>query len=332
MTLSAPRIFRLAAGDLEDRLAAVLALPAASRFEVETTPLGGNAWNTASVLRHRIHFADGRAPVECVEKKLRKVLGVGAFEPVMQAWVAQSQGEGQRLRTPHLGVIDTPRATFLYSQNVSGAHAHLARMAPEAGAGIAEGEAASAHALHAAPPAGAWRLDFFRPWTLRRPRYHLEPALRRAEAGPQREVPRLVRAMQPRLRQMAREAQASPSCSSHLDLISKNLIVNERGLHLIDWGEGRIGRHGFDAGSYLHRLLRANEMQVFEAARAAFLQSYFAHLPADVDAAQVRRNMLFFLALRTACHFLRPDVLRSDAPGVEAKLAWLHAQIEPSAG
>ena len=331
MTPSAPRIFRLAAGDLRARLAAVLALPAGGGFEVQTTALGGNAWNTASVQCHRIRFTDGRAPLECVEKKLRKVLAVGAFEPVMQAWVAQLQREGQRLRTPHLGVIDTPRATFLYSQNVSGAHAHLARMAPEAGAGIAESEAASASALCAAPPAGAWRLDFFRPWTLQRPRYHLGRALRRADDG-HKEVARLVRAMQPHLQRMAREAQASPPCSSHLDLISKNLIVNERGLHLIDWGEGRIGRYGFDAGSYLHRLLRANEMRVFEAARATFLQSYFAHLPADVDARQVRRNMLFFLALRTACHFLRPDVLRADASGVGDKLAWLRAQIDPSAG
>lgn len=330
MTPSAPSIFRLAAGDLEARLAAVLALPAGSRFEVQTTALGGNAWNTASVHCHRIRFADGRAPVECVEKKLRKLAGIGAFEPVMQAWVARLQREGQRLRTPHLGVIETPLATFLYSEHVSGAHAHLARMAPEAATGIAEREAASAGHLRAAPPPGAWRMDFFRPWTLWRPRYHLGLALRRGNASPHEVLP-LVRAMRPHLRRMALEAQASPPCLSHLDLISKNLIANERGLHLIDWGEGRIGRFGFDAGSYLHRLLRANEMRVFEPARATFVQSYFAQLPAGVDAQQVRRNMLFFLALRTACYFLRPDVLRAGAGGMEHKLAWLLAQLEQPA-
>ncbi|MGV3573119.1 MAG: phosphotransferase family protein [Ramlibacter sp.] len=333
MTPSAPSIFRLAAGDLEARLAAVLALPPGSRFEVRTSALGGNAWNTVSVARHRIHFADGRAPVECVEKKLRKVLGVGAYEPVMQAWVARVQREGQRMRTPHLGVIETPRATFLYSENVTGAHAHLALAASECGAGVAEREAASAEHLLALPPSDAptaWRMDFFRPWTLWRPRYNLALALRRRHATPPK-VLRLARAMQPHLRRLALQAQASPRCFSHLDLISKNLIANAQGLHLIDWGEGRIGRFGFDAGSCLHRLLRGNDLATFASARDVLLAGYFAHLPAAVDQERARNNATWFLALRTLCYFLRPEVLRQHrgAPqAIEDKLSMLLAQLE----
>ncbi|HEY8356166.1 MAG TPA: hypothetical protein VIL30_01795, partial [Ramlibacter sp.] len=103
------------------------------------------------------------------------------------------------------------------------------------------------------------------------------------------------------------------------------------GLHLIDWGEARVGRFGFDAGSYLHRMLRGNELGAFGSLRDTFLESYFARLSTAVDVAQVRRNLAWFLALRSVCYFLRPELLRQHraAPrAMEDKLALLLAGLE----
>lgn len=330
------RVFQLRAGSVNERLALLFPSLRGAAFTVDTADLAGNAWNTVSVRHHRVRLADGTQPVECIEKQLAKVAGIPPYEPRMQAWAAAFQVPGQLLRTPHLGVIDTPLSCFLYSQVVSGPHVHMVRSASEAARGIAELEAASAAQLREAtgPDAAASeRLDFFRPWSLWRTRYNLALALAR---GRLRRDPALDGilglALQVRqaLRANAQDVAGSPRCFSHLDMLSKNLIAAPTGLHLIDWGEGRVGRVGFDAGSYLHRLLRGNDPAAYDPWRNAFMGSYLAHLPAGTDQALAQRNAHWFLALRSTCYFLRPDVLRKHraAPReVEAKLALVLAGV-----
>jgi hypothetical protein len=306
-------------------------------FAVETSELGGNAWNTVSVLRHRIVPADGSAPLECVEKRLTKVLGIGPFEPLLQAWVSVLDAGRRLIRTAPLGVVETPLACYVYSEVVTGPHPNLGRIAAHAASGIAQMERASADLVRSLPAFTRRRMDFFGPWSLWRPRYNVALALRRPilRRTPALDgVLQLALQLQPHVRRLAGSAQRSPCCFSHLDLLSKNIIETREGLHLIDWGEARIGRVGFDAGSYLHRLFRGNELSTFEQSRAVFMDSYLAHLPPDLDPRQVRRNALYFLTLRTLCFFLRPDVLRANAATpevIERKLAWLLTAVEQDA-
>lgn len=326
---SAPHTFHLAAGDLRARLARIFPVLAGTRFSVTSTELAGNAWNTRFVRGHRIVAADGSV-LACVEKKLAKVAGLAPYEARMQPAAAAVAGDASLLRVPHLGVIDTPFACFLYSELVDGPHAHLGNIAARAGRALADFEMRSAQGQVPSMPGRT--LDFFRPWTFARPRYNLSLALRRVLSDGDsslNQVRAIASDMAPQLRALALSARASTPCISHLDLLSKNLIEGEHGLHLVDWGEARVGRVGFDTGSYLHRLLRGNDMPVYGPWRDAFMQAYLEELPAGT-AAVAERNATYFLALRTLCYFARPDVLRQhrQAPqALEAKLSMLLAQV-----
>jgi hypothetical protein len=329
------RRFQFADGSLEARLAFIFPALAGTDFAVATTDLHGNAWNTLSVRHHRVAFRG--TTVECIEKKLGKVFGVGAYESLIHARLSFLEPAERLGHARYLGRIETPTACFLYTEVVTGPRPNLTRAAAEAARGIAEMELLSAAHLRslAAPDRFTyWRMDFFRPWSLWRPRYN--PWLARygrqlRGASQLAAVGQIAGELQPLLALFARQARKSPPCLSHLDLLSKNFIQTGHRLHLIDWGEARIGRLGFDAGSYLHRLLRDNELPAFRKTQQLFLTTYLAELPASVDPGQVRRNAAFFLALRSLCYFLREDVLREHlaAPEpIEQKLAYLAAELK----
>jgi hypothetical protein len=105
----------------------------------------------------------------------------------------------------------------------------------------------------------------------------------------------------------ARLVQAEPVLS-HLDHFPKNFIRSRDGLFLIDWGEGYVGRPGFDAGCFLMVMLRAYDVRQFEQAAVQFFLPYFREA-----IAAPRANLLLginrILIARSLWSLLRPDIV-----------------------
>ncbi|MDW9376821.1 phosphotransferase [Sinorhizobium meliloti] len=93
---------------------------------------------------------------------------------------------------------------------------------------------------------------------------------------------------------------------SHLDHLAKNFIRTGEGVFLIDWGEGYIGRRGFDAGSFLMVLLRSYDVSRFESEANLFCRSYLARAIGGPDVLAAMNRV--FLP-RSLWYFLRPDIV-----------------------
>jgi hypothetical protein len=93
---------------------------------------------------------------------------------------------------------------------------------------------------------------------------------------------------------------------SHLDHLAKNFIRTGEGVFLIDWGEGYIGRRGFDAGSFLMVLLRSYDASRFESEATLFCRSY---LERALDGPDVLAAINRVFIPRSLWYFLRPDII-----------------------
>lgn len=104
---------------------------------------------------------------------------------------------------------------------------------------------------------------------------------------------------------------------SHLDPYDANYLRIEGRLHVIDWGEAYLGRVGFDAGSYLMRLLRIrNQTPMLDQAKI-ILGRYrnedwltpddIGYLPEAINRICVPRSLWYWLWPKTVERFQRED-------------------------
>ncbi|MDW9394352.1 phosphotransferase [Sinorhizobium meliloti] len=102
-------------------------------------------------------------------------------------------------------------------------------------------------------------------------------------------------------------AEAQPVLS-HLDHFLKNFICTRDRLFLIDWGEGYIGRPGFDAGCFLMMMLRTHSLPRFEPEAIRFCRSYLRRTIGGPHADVVAAMNRVFLP-RSLWYLLRPDIV-----------------------
>lgn len=106
---------------------------------------------------------------------------------------------------------------------------------------------------------------------------------------------------------------------SHLDPYDANVIRTDGRLQLIDWGEAYLGRVGFEAGSYLMRLLRIrDETKMLDQARV-ILDRYrnedwltpedIQSMPEAINRVFVPRSLWYWLWPKTVERFQREDRL-----------------------
>lgn len=154
-------------------------------------------------------------------------------------------------------------------------------------------------------------LDFYLSGAARGPRYNvmLTAAAYRARGGRMADIvdktaPSLATAIQ----QADEINMDGRRVVSHLDFFPKNFIRYDR-LYIIDWGEGYLGRVGFDAGAYLMVLFRNVSAQDFLPAAGTFLKAYLEGKPdAETQATYLASNRVFLA--RTLSWLLRPSVER----------------------
>jgi hypothetical protein len=132
-----------------------------------------------------------------------------------------------------------------------------------------------------------------------------------------------------RYEEFDRSAATSDLVLSHLDPYDANFLRVGGRLHVIDWGEAYLGRVGFDAGSYLMRLLRIRrEAQMLDQARI-ILGGYrnedwltpadIRSLPEAVNRIFVPRSLWYWLWPKTVERFRSEDRM----PDLRERLAFL---------
>jgi hypothetical protein len=104
---------------------------------------------------------------------------------------------------------------------------------------------------------------------------------------------------------------------------------------MIDWSEVKVGRVGFDGGSYLSAVFRRSDMERFETVRTEFLQTYLEALDSRFDEAQALRNLDYFFLQNSLWHFLRPKTIaeyqkKQKMPLLRAKYDYLLTLLPPS--
>jgi hypothetical protein len=105
----------------------------------------------------------------------------------------------------------------------------------------------------------------------------------------------------------------------HLDHLLQNFMYIDEKLYLIDWGEGYIGRPGFDAGCFMMVMMRAYDIPVFRREASAFLKSYSRHASAVSSEDPVPGMRRIFLP-RMLSYLLRIDAVKrfEERQGLDA--------------
>lgn len=319
-TVNAPSAVWLRPGSLEQRLRYLIPTlpPRLDGLAITTEDLRANAPFVNHVHRHRIIDASGTVH-DLVEKSIRKALGIRSLEARFYHERKVLDGSRQFQHPQLYGIIETPRETLIYTGYVEGRRPDMAAIAGRIGAGIAELENRSNPYLRAALPAariGHWQMDYFRPWYLLRPRYNYQRLLPQLVGlvpthAPLAGMAERLGALRPVLNREARRVRFSPRCFSHLDYVKKNLFLADKGLHLIDWSEVKIGRVGFDGGVYLSRLFRRMDVPRFVRVREEFTEAYLTELDATFDRTTVLRNLEFSFVLQALWLCLRPETLEA---------------------
>ena len=140
------------------------------------------------------------------------------------------------------------------------------------------------------------------------------------------DLPCRLLALRPILRREAEAAKTSQRCFCHMDYLRKNFFQSPQGLQMIDWSEFKIGRVGFDGGSYVSAVFRRSDMERFVAVRAEFLATYVEVLDPRFDRQQALRNLDFLFLQNSLWYFLRPTTIADYKR--RGKLDLLHAKYE----
>lgn len=317
VSISSRNGFWLSHATLEKRLSFVLPEYRADKFSITTTDLASNASFVSYVRHHRLTDLTSGDTLDVIEKSIRKILFITSLE---SRFYRERDALAKSMHFKHpdcLGVIETPWESLIFTGYVQGRPPRMSAIAKPVASGIAEIEGLSNQHLKQANKWQApkfWTMDFFRPWYLLRSRFNFERYLYSLEelarddhrfAG----LPSRLRALRPLLSRAAKKAKATPHCFCHMDYLRKNFFIAPEGLQMIDWSEFKIGRIGFDGGSYLSAVFRRADMDRFAVTRAEFVQTYLAALDPRFDSQQAVHNIDYFFLQNSLWHFLRPKTI-----------------------
>ena len=318
MTAPSPHIargkthFRWHRGSVEQHIHTFFPEWAGMPLSITSRDLASNASFVNYVRFHRLIDPITGNPYDIVEKSIRKLAFISSQEARFHRHDGMLKGSIYFRYPPCLGVIETPWESLIFTRYVRGKPPRMEAVGLHLARGIAELENRSHGYLSSTPYLRApllWSMDFFRPWFLLRPRFNFArclPALKQLAL----EDPRFaglaerLTAFSPVLGTLARLAQRSQKCISHMDYLRKNLFIRKRRLYLIDWSEVKVGRIGFDGGAYLGSLFRRKEMTAFLAAQAQFNKAYSDAIAPQFDREEAMRNQHYIFCLRlciTAC-------------------------------
>lgn len=326
--------FWLSRSTLEKRLSFLLPAYRADGFSIATTDLASNASFVNYVRHHRLRDLNNGTTVDVIEKSIRKIL----FIPSLESRFYQERsvlGESIHFKHPTcLGVIETPWESLIFTSYVNGRPPRLSSIAKIMAPGIAEIETLSSRHLELASWWQApkfWTMDFFRPWYLLRPRFNFQRYLHSLDELARDDdrfvdLPRRLRALWPILRREANRAKNSQLCFCHMDYLRKNFFQSPQGLQMIDWSEFKIGRVGFDGGSYVSAVFRRSDMERFIAVRAEFLATYVEVLDHRFDRQQALRNLDYLFLQNSLWYLLRPTTIADYKQ--RGKLDLLHEKYE----
>jgi hypothetical protein len=314
---SSRNAFWLSRSTLEKRLSFFLPVYRVDGFSIVTTDLASNASFVNYVRHHRLTDLATGATVDVIEKSIRKILFITSLE---SRFYRERNVLSESVHFKHptcLGVIETPWESLIFTSYVQGRPPRMSSIAKTVAPGIAEIETLSSRHLGLATSWQApkfWTMDFFRPWYLLRSRFNYERYLHSLEELARddnrfADLPRRLRALRPTLRREANGAKNSERCFCHMDYLRKNFFLSSQGLQMIDWSEFKVGRIGFDGGSYLSAVFRRSEMERFVTVRDEFLAAYLEKLDSRFDRQQALRNLDYFFLQNSLWHFLRPKTI-----------------------
>ena len=309
--------FWLSRSTLEKRLSFFLPAYRANGFSIVTTDLASNASFVSYVRHHRLTDLGTGATIDVIEKSIRKILFIPSLESRFYRERNVLWGSVHFKHPICLGVIETPWESLIFTSYVQGRPPRLASIAKIMAPGIAEIENLSSRYLGFSPWWQApkfWTMDFFRPWYLLRSRFNYERYLHSLvelarDDDRFADLPRRLRALRPTLRREANGAKKSQRCFCHMDYLRKNFFLSPDGLQMIDWSEFKVGRVGFDGGSYLSAVFRRSDMERFVTVRDEFLATYLEALDTRFDQQQALRNLNYFFLQNSLWHFLRPKTI-----------------------
>ncbi|MBF4554909.1 phosphotransferase [Pseudomonas sp. p50] len=316
-TLASSNAFWLSRSTLEKRLSFLLPAYRADSFSITTADLASNASFVNYVRHHRLTDLSTGTTLDVIEKSIRKTIFITSLESRFYRERNVLGASVHFKHPPFLGVIETPWESLIFTGYVQGRPPRMSAIAKTVAPGIAEIETVTNHHLGLAAWWQApkfWTMDFFRPWYLLRSRFNYERYLHSLEELARdddrfADLPRRLRALRPMLRHEANGAKKSPRCFCHMDYLRKNFFLSPQGLQMIDWSEFKVGRIGFDGGSYLSAVFRRSDMERFMITRDEFLVTYLEKLDPRFDRQQVLRNLNYFFLQNSLWHFLRPKTI-----------------------
>lgn len=326
--------FWITRATLEKRLSFLLPGYRADQVSIVTSDLASNASFVNYVRHHRLTDLVTGATVDVIEKSIRKILFISSLESRFYRERNVLAGSVHFKHPSCLGVIETPWESLIFTSYVKGRPPRLSAIAKTMAQGIAEIETLSGRHLGLAAWWQApkfWTMDFFRPWYLLRPRFNFERYVHSLEELARDDdrfanLPGRLRALRPMLRREANVAMISQRCFCHMDYLRKNFFLSPQGLQMIDWSEFKVGRIGFDGGSYLSAVFRRSDMERFMITRDEFLVTYLEKLDPRFDRQQALRNLNYFFLQNSLWHFLRPKTIADHQR--RGKLDLLHEKYE----
>jgi thiamine kinase-like enzyme len=280
---------------------------------ITTTELSSNA-SFVNYVR-LIKVADSTSALELfvIEKSIRKIAGISSLEARYHRQ-AEFTPSSSIFQHPSLyGMIDTPLDTLIFTEYIVGRPPKLHSIASRIAGGIVEIETSSMEHICQTSNSRSlefWQMDFFRPWYVLRPKFNHSRLLRKIPnlskmlSGLQSSNESLSR-LQSKISLVKTSAQLSPRCFSHLDFLRKNFIVSQDKLYLIDWSEFKVGRLGFDGGSYLSSIFRRSPMKVYVETETTYMETYkkLLQMPEHLDQSLLNTKYIFLTT--SLWHLLR---------------------------
>lgn len=282
---------------------------------IKSRELSGNASFVNYVRHHCITDRVTGETFDVVEKSVRKIAFIKSLESRFYREQSALSGSLHFKHPDCFGIIETPFESLIFTRYITGKAPRMRVVAPLIARGIAELESRSFKHLETNRSNNTfryWSMDFFRPWYTIRSRFSF-PRFYANIDRLAKDDPRFygmntqLRMLGSKIASLEAAAVATPMCLCHMDYLRKNLFANSEGLFLIDWSEVKVGRIGFDAGSFLAALFRRSEMSRYESIRDSFLETYKYEVSDRFDRDQVYSNMRYFFLLTTLWHCMRPE-------------------------
>lgn len=305
-------------GTLIDRIGWLFPSLPLSSCDIVSDDLSSNAAFVNFVRRHKITNSVTGQSFDIVEKSVRKLAFVTSLEARFYREHDVLKASVQFHHPEFFGTIETPNESFIFTRHISGKSPRMRIAAPQIARGIAELEFTSHQHIQAQSSSCSlryWTMDFYRPWYMLRGRFSFHRFFGSIENLAEHD--RRFKGISPSLRTLGKKVDAlalsalrSPKCFCHLDYLRKNLFVNPDGLHIIDWSEFKVGRVGFDAGSYLAALFRRSEMGRYESVRDNFIANYESELAQRFDVEQTLNNMRYYFLQNSLWQCMRPKSIK----------------------